>query len=215
MTDGSSPPPASAPAADVAPWRRRLRQTVAASPALTQRSEWFHDVQGDAELLWLTLAGRVPSHRFRRWYYRRAGLVIPESSALHWRARFYFPSGLTVGHHTTLGNDGFYDARSGITIGDSVNIAAEVNIFTREHDVQSPDFAEIGGPVVIGDHAYLGSRVTVLPGVTIGRGAVVASGAVVTGDVAEFTIVGGVPARPIGERTRDLHYRLGYAKRFQ
>ena len=215
MTEGQRPPAVPGPSVAVAPWRRALRRTVASSARLTEWSAWLHDLAGDAQLLVLTWVGQVPSHRLRRRVYRACGLVLPESSSLHWRARFFAPWGLTVGRHTTLGNDGFYDARSGITIGDCVNIAAEVRIFTREHDVQSPDFAETGAPVVIGDHAYLGTRVTVLPGVTIGTGAVVASGAVVTGDVDDYTIVGGVPARPIGTRTRDLHYRLGYAKRFQ
>jgi maltose O-acetyltransferase len=178
-------------------------------------SKRIHELLGDLSLLWLTFVGNIPSHRLRDWAYRMAGAQIDPTSSLHWRARFFAPRGLTVGHYCTLGNDGFYDARDGITIGSCVNIAAEVRIFTREHDVQSPDFAEIGAPVRIDDHAYLGTRVTVLPGVHIGEGAVVASGAVVTSDVAPFTIVGGVPARVIGERTRDLRYRLGYAKRFQ
>jgi maltose O-acetyltransferase len=157
----------------------------------------------------------VPSHLVRRAVYHRAGIRLDPTSALHWRARFFAPEGLVVGRHSTLGNDGFYDAREGITIGDCVNIAGEVAIFTREHDVQSPTFDEVGGPVTIGNHAYIGTRVTILPGVDIGEGAVVATGAVVTKSVPPYTIVGGVPARPIGERRRDLDYRLGYAKRFQ
>ena len=196
-------------------WRRAVQRLTARSPEVRQLSAWFHDVLGDAELLWLTLVGSVPSHALRRWAYRRAGAQIDPTSSLHWHARFFAPAGLVVGPYCTLGNDGFFDARDGITIGSRVNIAADVRIFTREHDVQSPHFDEIGAPVQIDDYAYLGTRVTVLPGVHIGEGAVVASGAVVTADVAAYTIVGGVPARPIGSRTRDLDYRLGYAKRFQ
>ena len=120
-----------------------------------------------------------------------------------------------IGEHSTIGNDGFFDARDRISIGSSVNIAAEVRIYTREHDIDDPFFAEKGGPVVIGDYAYIGTRVTILPGVTVGKGAVVASGAVVAKNVAPYTLVGGVPAKAIRERARDLRYKLGYAKRFQ
>ncbi len=169
----------------------------------------------DFKLYVLTMTGYVPSHRFRNFVYRMYGVKKAQNSAFHWRARFFCPEGLTIGEHTNLGNDGFYDARETITIGNCVNIAAEVRIYTREHDIDSPDFAEVGAPVRIGDYAYIGTRVTILPGVTIGAGAVVASGAVVTKDVAPYTLVGGVPAKFIRDRARNLTYELGCAKNFQ
>lgn len=54
--------------------------------------------------------------------------------------------------------------------------------------------------VTIGHDTWLGHGSTVLPGVTVGDGAAVGSGAVVTKDVAPYTIVAGVPARPLRER---------------
>ncbi|KKQ96441.1 MAG: Acetyltransferase, partial [Candidatus Woesebacteria bacterium GW2011_GWA1_39_12] len=70
--------------------------------------------------------------------------------------------------------------------------------------------------VEIKDYVFIGPRAIILPGVSIGRGAVVAAGAVVTKNVPDFAIVGGVPAKVIGERkNKNLNYRLGRARLFQ
>lgn len=192
-------------------WRRVLKRIV----PLRRLFDWSMDVWADLRLFLLTSIGYVPSHRIRNFFYRSSGIRLHKTSSLHWRTRFFCPERLSIGQFCTLGNDGFYDARNGITIGDCVSIAGDVRIFTRQHDIDSPDFAECGGPVVIEDYVYIGTRVTILPGVRIGRGAVVASGAVVAKDVEPYMLVGGVPAKVIRERSHDLRYKLGYAKRFQ
>jgi maltose O-acetyltransferase len=139
---------------------------------------------------------------------------LPRTSSIHWRAEFYAPERIRVGEHCTIGDAAFLDGRSGLTIGDNVNLGSHVTIYTRQHAVDSPDFAEVGAPVVIKDYAWVSSHSILLPGVTVGEGAVVAAGAVVARSVPAYTVVAGNPARQVRQRSQGLTYELGYAKRF-
>lgn len=56
------------------------------------------------------------------------------------------------------------------------------------------------GSIVIGNDVWIGYEAVIMAGVTIGDGAVIAARAVVTKDVPAYTIVGGVPAKPIRRR---------------
>jgi len=60
-----------------------------------------------------------------------------------------------------------------------------------------------GDRVIVGNDVWIGHAAILLPGVNVGDGAVIAAGAVVSRDVAPYTIVGGVPARPIRKRFDD------------
>lgn len=93
---------------------------------------------------------------------------MDKTSSLHWRAEFYSPDRIVIGSFCTIGDTSFLDGRSGLTIGDCVNLGSHVSIYTRQHDVDAHDFAEVGGPVTIGNYAWVSSHCIVLPGVTIG-----------------------------------------------
>ena len=158
----------------------------------------------------------VPFHSIRNFCYRICGVKIGKNSFIHMRTRFFYPAGITIGEGTIIGDACFLDGRKSLKIGNNVDIATGVMIYNSEHDVHSEDFKPIEEPVEIGDYVFIGPRAVILPGVKIGRGAVVAAGAVVTSDVKDFEIVGGVPAKPIGERkNKNPHYKLGRARLFQ
>lgn len=159
---------------------------------------------------------RVPVYAVRHTWYRRVlGMRIGEDSALlmdlylyiRGRARPGQP-GIMIGRRSVINQQCCLDGRGGLTIGDNVAISPGVWILTDGHDIHDSHFREVLAPVTIGDHVWIGSRAMILPGVTIGEGAVVAAGAVVTSNVEPYTIVAGVPARPIATRSRSLKPRL-------
>ena len=157
--------------------------------------------------------GLIPSHHIRNFLYRYIWLVdIKENAVIYWGAEMRASEQLHIGEGSIIGDNAILDARrGGIFIGKNVNFGTGVQLWTGQHDYRDPYFRSLPektGPITIGDRAWLGPSVIVLHSVTIGEGAVVAAGAVVTKDVEPYTLVGGVPAKKIGERPRDLRYEF-------
>lgn len=107
-----------------------------------------------------------------------------------------------IGAGTWIGAFTVIDGSGGLRIGAGCDISCGAQIYThstvkrcvsgRSHD--QVDRA----PTVLGDRVFIGANAVVLMGVTIGDGAVVGAGSVVDADVPAGTVVGGVPARPLG-----------------
>jgi len=170
----------------------------------------------DFELMLLRWVGHIPIHTFRKAIYKLSGVKLGKYSTLHMWTSFFEPKNISIGDDTIIGDHAFLDGRQKIAIGSHTDIASYVMIYNSEHDLESEEFTAREEPVEIGDYCFIGPRVIILPGVKIGKGAVVAAGAVVTKEVEAFQIVGGVPAKVIGERqNKELNYRLGRARLFQ
>ena len=107
-----------------------------------------------------------------------------------------FGKNIHIGDNVFINSGCKMQDQGGIFIGDDVLIGHNACLLTLNHDAD-PDFrADMHPePIHIENKAWLGSNVTVLPGVRIGEGAIVAAGAVVTKDVEAGSIVGGVPAK--------------------
>ena len=149
----------------------------------------------------------IPIWCIRKMYHRCMGITLGRGTQLNMRTYLVGPGRLVVGKYSHVNPGCLIDYRGGMEIGSCVSISHRVMLITGGHDVQSSAFNEDHKPIKIGDHVWIGAGATVLRGVEIGEGAVVAAGAVVVRDVPPYTIVGGVPAKKIGERNQGLNYK--------
>lgn len=182
------------------------------------RRRFFYMLMGFKYYFGNNVIARFPIESIRDVYLRRV-LKVAVGRDTHVSMR-WFVTGYPVRAHISIGDncvinrEVYLDGRVGVVIGNNVNVSFQTCILSLHHDHNAPDFAAIGSIVYIQDHAWIGARATILPGVTVGEGAVVAAGAVVTRDVPPYHVVGGVPAKKIGERNRDIQYLTKFSPYF-
>jgi acetyltransferase-like isoleucine patch superfamily enzyme len=118
-----------------------------------------------------------------------------------------------------LKSDTFIECSGGVEIGRYFHTGRGLVIFSSNHDYSSTksipyDEVDILRPVTVEDFVWIGSNVSIVPGVRIGEGAVVGMGAVVTKDVPPGAIVGGSPAKIIGYRDMAIFEALKQRGKF-
>ena len=106
----------------------------------------------------------------------------------------------SIGSNSQIDRDFILDFSGTLIIGQRVVISEAVIVYTHSHG-HNPKSEARKTPLVIADDVWIGSRAIISEDVgRIGRGAIIAAGAVVTKEVGDWQIVGGVPARLIGNR---------------
>lgn len=117
-----------------------------------------------------------------------------------------------VGANTWIGPSTILDGSGGrLVIGSWCTVSAATHIYTHDtvlHSLSGGRLPQRTAAVTIADRVYIGPGCIVTAGAAIGRMSVVAANSLVRSDVPERSIVGGTPARPIGEvcgEDDDLH----------
>lgn len=133
------------------------------------------------------------------------GRILPHSSL---RVKCFQLMGVNIGEHVFIGLNVMIDPLypEMVSIDDYAEIGDNASIYAHSRGTKplKSIYPRIVRSVYIGRGVWIGApNVVVLPGIKIGDYSVVAAGTVVTKDVPRYTVVGGVPAKPIKELNQD------------
>ena len=175
--------------------RLRKGETI---PADNPQRQLLRKVAFDTKELLVTMNNSSHPDEIRNCLSQITASVIDDSVCV------FTPLYINYGKHTKIGKNVFINfdcvflALGGITIEDGVLIAPKVSLLSEGHPLNPEErHSIVPKPIHIKKNAWIGAGATILQGVTIGENAVVAAGAVVTTDVADNTVVGGIPAKVI------------------
>ena len=135
---------------------------------------------------------------------RGAGFKISAECCI-WPGASFRSRRFTIGSGVFINVGFFHDGYDQLDIEDNVRIGQFVRVLTATHEIGSSSqralVEVVGKPVRVCKGAWIGSGVTILPGVTIGRGCVIAASSVVLESTRDDCLYAGTPAREI----RALH----------
>lgn len=157
---------------------------------------------------------KIPIWQVRRIFCKIFMEYIGRHTKIDSDCYFINPQNIRIGDNTHINRECFLVGTAGITIGNRVSISYRTMIVTGSHDINSVNFCSSRKPIIIEDYVWIGMNAIIQAGVSIGKGSVVCAGAIVTKNVPPYSIVGGVPAKVIGERRKDLNYIPLYEEYF-
>ena len=124
------------------------------------------------------------------------GTVVPVEFVTYASGR------IEIGNHTFINYGSSIAARASVQIGSHCHLGHYTFVMDNDqHDIIRRTELPPSGPVIIEDHAWIGSKTVVLPGVRIGSRAVIGAGSVVTKDIPPRCVAAGNPARVLRHLT--------------
>jgi putative colanic acid biosynthesis acetyltransferase WcaF len=138
-----------------------------------------------------------PLNGWRLFWLRIYGCKVYGKPFVHQRSKISIPWNLTLHHQSCIGDSANLDSLGEIEICSGATVAQEAYLSTGTHDFTHPSRPLLTSKITIGEMAFLGARVFVLPGITIGDYAIVGACSVVTKDVPPYSIFAGNPAKSI------------------
>lgn len=137
-----------------------------------------------------------------------AGRNLWLEAVLSYRSQRFDPK-IAIGDYVCFSDGVHISAIESITVGNHTLFGSKIYVSDHNHGTyrgerqSSPEEPPAhrllggGGPVIIGENAWIGDNSVILGPTNIGKGAIIAANSVVRGEVAAHTIVAGAPAKPI------------------
>lgn len=144
---------------------------------------------------------------FVRWvYYKLLCRQFGRRVLLDYDTYVRYPHKVSIGNDVAINRGcriypSLLNKEATITLEDGVVLGPQVTFFGAGQNPRTADLADVAESIVVKRGAYIGGNSTIRYGITIGEDAVVAAGSMVVDDVPPHTIVGGVPAKVISQRT--------------
>ena len=155
----------------------------------------------------------LPFANMRMKLYRAYNFINLASNVNILTGCFIYRHGkISIAKNSVINKNCILDGRGGLKIGSNVSIAPECAIYSAGHDYQSKNFDNVLSEVIIEDYCMIGPKVIIYPGVKLAYGTIVVGGSVVVKSTGKGEIVGGLPAKLIGQRRIDgeLNYNTAW-----
>lgn len=141
--------------------------------------------------------------RFIPYYYKRLGVIIEGQCFIDQNVQIIGNyENLRMANGSSLRNGVLITVYDQVKIGENTGVAYNVSILTSSVPTGPRNklfklYPRIKKPVIIGDNCWIGTGAIIFPGVTIGNCCIIAAGSLVKEDVADYSIVAGVPSKII------------------
>ena len=159
--------------------------------------------------LLLSLLRRALRPRMVYGYRRHDGRWLPHTR-ISTASELQIPERLDIADHVFIGHFNFIDASGGLSIGEGTQITNHVSVLShsshqavrlmgRRYWGEPNPAAYLQRPTVIGPYCFIGAHALVAPGSRLGRGVLVRAHSYVDGEFPDYALVGGQPARVLGD----------------
>ncbi len=143
-----------------------------------------------------------PLHGWRAMVLRLFGARLGRGVHVYSSARIWAPWNLEMGDASAIGRGAIIYSQGSIKLGRRVVISQGAHLCAGTHEFEQSGFPLVTKPIHLGDDVWIAAEAFVHPGVTVGEGTVVGARSVVVGDLPEWQVCSGFPARPLRKRKR-------------